>query len=359
MKMRVLLLSMLLTVFLTPGMPRAQTAADADFNGNGTVDLADFILFAQAYNTTQARYDLTGDGTVNLSDFLAFARVYGQKVGQEEIQSQVSLPTGSTLKVEDLKIVTPVTSISPDASGSGRTPTTTVSKPQVLLVENARGNPVLLSYVMPAGAVAGKPASGILSKLAVGNTVEVNTTTTAISLVMMNPLLAGSSSEQRAQIVQKVTEHADFSGLVSQIESRLKSNPDEVLNGTGTETMYETATGILVDVLDAGAPAGKDVRTDDSDDPWLADGSGNYLVFVNPNYIYYGTGISSLGGSSYLATKLLMTRSAFFEWRWPPIKFYDESLDSLEVADGDYTILMTKGEAYPFSRITDLSDPVG
>ncbi|MCZ6635183.1 MAG: FG-GAP-like repeat-containing protein [bacterium] len=49
----------------------------ADFDGDGTVAFADFLAFAQAFGSSDARFDLDGDGTVNFPDFLAFARVFG------------------------------------------------------------------------------------------------------------------------------------------------------------------------------------------------------------------------------------------------------------------------------------------
>lgn len=54
----------------------------ADFDGNGTVDLADFRVFAGAFGRPSAawifRYDLNGDGTVDFGDFLIFAKAFGQ-----------------------------------------------------------------------------------------------------------------------------------------------------------------------------------------------------------------------------------------------------------------------------------------
>lgn len=52
-----------------------------DFNGDGAVDFADFLAFAQQFNRPDAppEFDLTGDGRVNLADFLVFARNFGQE----------------------------------------------------------------------------------------------------------------------------------------------------------------------------------------------------------------------------------------------------------------------------------------
>ena len=335
----------------------AQTSSDADFDGSGVVDFADFLIFATAFNTSQSRCDLDKDGMVWFRDFWIFIDVFGQKTWQEIIAFQMVLPADHALKIEELRVVTPVVSVAPVSSGHTDVTTMKGSKPQVMIVENAQGKPVLLSYVMPAD---GSSKSGVFSKRTANHVVEISSTTTAIALVMMNPILAGSSSQQRAQIVEKATAHAHFSAFVSAIDSRLKSDPNGVLDGLGSEILYETATAILIDVLKAGVPAGKDVRTGNTGDPWIADGDGNDIIFVNPNGIYYGTGIAQRGSRAFLATKLLMARRTSFDpLRWPFMTFADESRDSLSVSDGEYSVVMSKGGHYPFSRMTDLNDPVG
>ena len=62
----------------------AQTAScPGDFNGDGKVNLADFLAFAGGFGARSgdanfnARLDLDGNGAIDLSDFLAFAGVFG------------------------------------------------------------------------------------------------------------------------------------------------------------------------------------------------------------------------------------------------------------------------------------------
>ena len=56
------------------------TIEDVDFDGNGIIDLTDFVLFARAYQTEDAIYDLDGSRTVDEPDFEIFASFFGQKV---------------------------------------------------------------------------------------------------------------------------------------------------------------------------------------------------------------------------------------------------------------------------------------
>lgn len=69
---------MFLCLMWSPCWVGAQGVADVDFDGNGTVAFDDFILFAQAFGSAEARFDLNGNGRVDFPDFLAFARLFGQ-----------------------------------------------------------------------------------------------------------------------------------------------------------------------------------------------------------------------------------------------------------------------------------------
>ena len=54
-----------------------------DFNGDGTIGFADFLLFAAQFGLNRgdagydARYDLDGDGSIGISDFLIFVNAFG------------------------------------------------------------------------------------------------------------------------------------------------------------------------------------------------------------------------------------------------------------------------------------------
>ena len=79
-----------LAMLLLSGSASAQTptAADADFNGNGEVDIADFLQFVDAYGSQtgdanyDAKFDLDGNDIIGIPDFLIFVDLYGQTVSQ-------------------------------------------------------------------------------------------------------------------------------------------------------------------------------------------------------------------------------------------------------------------------------------
>ncbi len=57
---------------------------DPDFDGDGAVGFADFLLFVAQFGSSQgdagydARYDLNGDGSIGFGDFLIFANAFGK-----------------------------------------------------------------------------------------------------------------------------------------------------------------------------------------------------------------------------------------------------------------------------------------
>ena len=62
-----------------------------DFDGNGMVDFADFVLFSGAFGYREgddgyeSGYDLNGDGQITLADFVAFARRFGERVNRSPV----------------------------------------------------------------------------------------------------------------------------------------------------------------------------------------------------------------------------------------------------------------------------------
>ncbi|MCZ6633963.1 MAG: SUMF1/EgtB/PvdO family nonheme iron enzyme [bacterium] len=76
MKKCVALLLGLAFIVLISGISRAQTGGNADFDSNGEIEFADFILFAGAWGGSDAKFDLNGNGTVDFPDFLDFVTKY-------------------------------------------------------------------------------------------------------------------------------------------------------------------------------------------------------------------------------------------------------------------------------------------
>lgn len=70
----------------------------SDFNGDGVVDIADFLLFTASFGSNHgdekynARYDLNSDGSIEIGDFLSFVENFGKEVPDqwENAKSQIT-----------------------------------------------------------------------------------------------------------------------------------------------------------------------------------------------------------------------------------------------------------------------------
>ena len=64
--------------------PSGPSGLASDFNGDGSVDVADFLLFVGVFGTSRgdgkyaAKYDLDGDGAIAIADFMTFVDDYGK-----------------------------------------------------------------------------------------------------------------------------------------------------------------------------------------------------------------------------------------------------------------------------------------
>ncbi|MXZ08362.1 MAG: hypothetical protein F4Y79_02865, partial [Gemmatimonadetes bacterium] len=71
--------------YITPQTPDPSRPSNPDFNGDGTVNIADFLEFVELFGLSRGdagydtRYDLDGNGTIGIGDFLIFVDAFGKK----------------------------------------------------------------------------------------------------------------------------------------------------------------------------------------------------------------------------------------------------------------------------------------
>ena len=54
--------------------------AKSDFDGNGVIEFADFLLFVSAFGSSESQFDIDGNGSVDFPDFLMFVSVFGKTI---------------------------------------------------------------------------------------------------------------------------------------------------------------------------------------------------------------------------------------------------------------------------------------
>jgi formylglycine-generating enzyme len=341
-----------------------------DFDGSGTVDFDDFFLyvdhFGESANDANRIFDLSGDGAVNFDDFFLFVDHFGETVAPTRpgLRVTLGLPPGIPIAPADLRVIAPLGSAALGGSGPVEVATLPPDKPQVVLVEDAAGNPVLLGYALPpASAVQGRGPSARLGQVAgkAGDPV-VSPASTALALAMLDPLLFGSSGAQRLELAERVVALPDFPALAARLESRLRASPATVLDGGDGNPVYQEAAALLIGAMRQNLPRDKDIVAAEVERaPWIEDAAGNGLVFVNPNSVYYSWGAIREGGAGYQTAGIVAPGTVSFALDcWPPAGAGAAGRTSPnELPDGAYAVFITRGGDYPVTRLSDLGDPAG
>ena len=79
------------------------SSCPADFDGNGTVGISDFLLFANRFGSSRGqanydvRYDLDGNGSIGISDFLIFVNEFGRTCGTPTSDDHSNTRSGATV----------------------------------------------------------------------------------------------------------------------------------------------------------------------------------------------------------------------------------------------------------------------
>lgn len=77
----------------TSGADAQTVVSEADFDGSGTVDFLDFVLFTEAFGESDPAFDLDDGGIVDLADFLIFVSVFGRSASSSTV---LTTPAGTS-----------------------------------------------------------------------------------------------------------------------------------------------------------------------------------------------------------------------------------------------------------------------
>ena len=96
------LLSLLLLMSPLSLFSQNSSPPSPDFDGSGTVDIPDYLLFVNAFGSKEgeekydAKYDLDGNGEIGISDFLLFMDSFGKTVNSDNEESTSGGSSGSS-----------------------------------------------------------------------------------------------------------------------------------------------------------------------------------------------------------------------------------------------------------------------
>jgi hypothetical protein len=236
------------------------------------------------------------------------------------VSGTVELPEGSRLDLADLGILSFAegATVSADGSFTVRIPDTDAH--QVLVVTDSGGTPFVLAYVGPTD-----------------DAITVDASSTATALAMLNPFTVLFSAGDRASLAGAVVEKSDWGRLVTLIETVLASSSGGSLTSELVPEIMQAACEVVVDALDDGT-----VNPLPLLDPWLEDGTGDGVAWVNRDPIYYASVFRTVGSPDSL---LVLVDSAREKLRistgWPPVVDVTSVTRSYpDLGDGTYDVTL-------------------
>ena len=102
------LLSLLLLISPLSLFSQDNSPSSSDFNGNGVVDIPDFLLFVNVFGSKEgqeryeSKYDLDGNDEIGIPDFLIFVDNFGKAVTRDEPTAAV--PSNVVVEEGDSKL---------------------------------------------------------------------------------------------------------------------------------------------------------------------------------------------------------------------------------------------------------------
>lgn len=268
------------------------------------------------------------------------------EVPQRNITSQISLPSQSSLSGDELQIISSLDSEPTETESEVELNTVQGNKQQILIATSESDNPVLLS---------------VLSDTTKGSNSVMTPTSTAKSLILMNPFFIGTSSSQRDFILKEAENHGQFDDLVDDIETLLIKDPENTLNYQVHPGIYRTAASIAIDIL-GGSDQIKSYAETKSEAPWIEDVADDPAVtFFNPRTIYYGVGIDNTSDEDVNNVISLSAQASHFsyEFDWPPIVRTDPTEKEYDLGDGQFEVEMVTGFDFSSNDVYQWSTPNG
>ena len=276
----------------------------------------------------------------------------------------LQLPTGAGLLAEDLQVLSSLGEVTPNAAGKFNIPMAEGTNPQfVVAIDSETDHSLLLGYMDPAQ----------------GEHVHLSCESTALGLAFLNPLMMGTTTEQRREFIDEIRAHPNFSFLVAAVEATFQADPQHTLDYTAHPALYEQAAAISVAVWQDMAAAGKLLAPAETQEDnvceedkqlnlWIADTPNNTIVFCNPKAAWY---VAEIQGENHFdaLVEIRAKQSAYtlefkrgilpFDWGGTPPEPTPYELP----IDGVVSFLMNKGYDYhsfpDLNRFMAWDDPYG
>lgn len=256
------------------------------------------------------------------------------------ISGAINLPEGSPLSPDELTIraITGYTDVNNNGAFTNLE-AVNEGLGQLVFVENASGVAVAVAYIS-ADDIAG------------GN-ITIGYEEMALGLIKLNPYLMVLSPEQEELVLGQSRNHADFSGLVTDIENALTNSPNNALDYETYPYIYQKAVSIGIEVIASYSGSTQSITSASytnlaavvgaDHDPHIDDPSGPNITLVNPKQTFYGVDLGNgdktllKGRGGILATDIGWSPP----WEW--VTTTDPYEKNWNLGDGTFKITFYKG----------------
>jgi hypothetical protein len=271
-----------------------------------------------------------------------------EKIEKDKSKGSVIVPSSSSVIPSNLSVLSLLEQSYLHSNYGFSIQTQETAQQQLLVVLSSSNMPVLLSYVNPASR----------------QKIEFSAKTSAKALVMINPMFLMTSAEQRNEIMNEIETNPDFPILISRIESLLVTDPNNLFDYNKYPDVYNKAVKISIDILknyhgqesqslkSLNKTISRTVQVEKSY-PWVEDGVGNNIDFVNSTFVFYSAAIYPNNSTSWQGIYNVEARTRYLTLRiWPPgVVETDNAISSYLLKDGIYNISLTKG----IDSVSDIS----
>ncbi len=256
-----------------------------------------------------------------------------ETIALRRVSGTVALPEGAVADVAEFDVVSIAERAEVGADGTYSVLIPDNDRAQVVAVVDGDGAPALLGYV---------PQDETTD-------ITIDATSTALSLVMMNPYLLMFSSSDRNEVVAAAQAKATWPDIVAAAEAVVASSSSSRLEGNLEPALMQLASELLIDVLDDHSEPLEPLAS-----PWIEDADGDDIACVNPDPVYYAGRLTTVGGGD---TLLFLVDSSRNRVRvtpsWPPVVDAVAATKTyVDLGDGTYDVAFFRGSFRTFDATT-------
>ncbi len=253
----------------------------------------------------------------------------GTSPAMDWVEVAIELPESSAVAYPELKIVTDFETVAADTSGITSVVVDDVGQRGSVVLIDDEDRVIMISDLEPGCS-----------------SVRITDSTTALSIVMMDPVLDGIEEGQRWELAATIVSQDSFPQLVSSVRKAISIHGSGFLDSDDEQDLFRLAHTVAIGALDEFSEKVRRVGlgTNEPRTPYIEDTEGPAILLRNPRGIYYAVGAYNTlgcGGSAVTRDSLfVLGRRTYIVW---PIHWGEATTLEYDLGDGEYKICFDKG----------------